>query len=64
MADLGKAAARTSALLSGNGEQTEAEAEAEVADADRTQALVTRSDRRARPTRPRRTSRHGCHATR
>jgi hypothetical protein len=46
--DLGKAAAGTSALLSGVDAQTEAEAEVAAADADRTQPLVTRSDSRAK----------------
>ncbi len=48
VADLGTAAARTSDLLSGTGDQTEAEAEAEVTAADRAQSLVTRSDSRAK----------------
>jgi hypothetical protein len=46
--DLGAAAAGTSALLSGDGAQTEAEADVAAAEADRTQALVTRSDSRAK----------------
>jgi hypothetical protein len=45
--DLGTAAARTSVLSSEAGAQTEAEAEV-AAEADRTQALVTRSDSRAK----------------
>jgi hypothetical protein len=47
-ADLGTAAAGTSALSSGTGSRTEAETEIAAAVADRTQALVTRSDNRAK----------------
>ena len=47
LADLGSAAAGTSALVTGAGAQTEAEAEV-ATEADRTQALVTRSDSRAK----------------
>ena len=46
--DLGTAAAGTSALLSGVGAQAEAETEVAADEADRTQALVTRSDSRAK----------------
>ena len=46
--DLGTAAAGTNALLSGDGAQTEAEADVAAAEADRSQALVTRSDSRAK----------------
>ena len=48
VADLGAAASRTTALSSGVGAQTETEAEVADAEADRTQALVTRSDSRAK----------------
>ena len=48
VADLGAAAARTTALSSGAGAQTETEAEVAAAEVDRTQSVVTRSDSRAK----------------
>jgi hypothetical protein len=48
LADVGTAAAGSSALSSGTGAQTEGESEVAAAAADRTQALVTRSDNRAK----------------